>query len=96
MAHDLYKHSQTASAIDKYHSSIYKNPRFPDSRYELGQALEKVSPKTSANLKQAIVQYKAYEGLRPDLSPEEKEKVDKRIVNCENKAAKLERKEKGG
>ncbi len=96
LAHDLYKHSQTASAIDKYHSSIYKNPRFPDSRYELGQALEKVSPKTSANLKQAIVQYKAYEGLRPDLSPEEKEKVDKRIVNCENKAAKLERKEKGG
>jgi len=96
LAHDLSKHSQTRSAIDKYHLSIYENPRYPDSRYELGQALEKVSPKTSANLRQAIVQYKAYESLRPDLSAEEKEKVDKRIINLENKAAKLERKEKGG
>ncbi len=89
LAHDLAKHSQTASAIDKYHLSIYENPRYADVRYGLAQALEKISPKTSANYRQAAVHYQAYESLRPDLAPEEKTKIDKRIINLQNKAAKL-------
>jgi len=89
LARDLAKHGQTLSALDKYHSAIYGNPRNADARLGLAQALEKLSPKTSANLKQAIVQYRAYQALSPDLSPEEKTKLDKRIVNLENKAAKL-------
>lgn len=94
LAHDLAKHGQKASAVDKYHSAIYKNPRYADARFGLAEVLEKLSPKTSANFKQAAVQLRAYEALKPDLTPKEKEKIDKRIVNLENKAAKLERKEK--
>ncbi len=89
LATDLAKHGQKQSALDKYHSAIYQNPRSADSRLGLAQLLEKLSPKTSANYRQAVVQYKAYEALSPDLAPEEKTKIDKRIVNLENKAAKL-------
>lgn len=92
LAHDLFKHGQTASAVDKYHLSIYENPRNADARYELGKALEKVSPKKSANLRAAIFQYQAYESLRPDLLPKEKEKLDKHIMSLQNKAAKMEQK----
>jgi len=94
LATDLSKRKQLASAIDKYHSSIYQNPTYLDARLGLGQALEKYSPKTSANLKQAAVQYQAYESLYPTMPPEEKTKMDKRIYELQNKAAKLAEKGK--
>ncbi len=92
LAHDLAKHNQTLSALDKYHLSVYENPRNPDSRLGLAQVLEKLSPKTSANYKQAVVQYQAYEALLPDMPPEEKTKIDKRIASLQNKAFKLAQK----
>ena len=76
--------------MDKYHLSVYENPT-PHLMLRLGlaQTLEKLSPKTSANYRQAAVQYQAYESLSPNLTPEEKTKMDKRIAELQNKAAKL-------
>jgi tetratricopeptide (TPR) repeat protein len=94
LASDLAHHNQLTSAIDKYHSSIYQNPTAPAPRLGLAEALEKYSPKTSANLKQAITHYQAYESLSPNMLPKEKEKIDKRIVSLQSKAAKLAEKGK--
>jgi tetratricopeptide (TPR) repeat protein len=94
LASDLAHRKQLASAIDKYHLSVYENPTAPDARLGLADALERWSPKTSSYYKQAIVQLQAYESLKPDLVPEQKTKIDKRIISLQNKAAKLTEKGK--
>jgi len=95
LATDLAKRKQLLSAVDKYHLSIYENPTYADARLGLAQTMERLSPKTSVNLRQAIVQYRAYESLSPAMPVEAKTKLDKRIAELETKAAKLELKEKG-
>jgi len=94
LADDLARKKQLASAIDKYHAAIYGNPKVPDSRKGLAQTLERLSPKTSKDLREAIVQYKAYMVLEPQLPAKEQEKLTKHITRLENKATKLEEKEK--
>jgi tetratricopeptide (TPR) repeat protein len=94
LANDLSRRKQLASAIDKYHNSIYGNPKVPDSRLGLAQTLERLSPKESKDLREAIVQYKAYMDLEPNLPAKEQEKLTKHITSLENKANKLEQKEK--
>jgi len=96
LADDLARKKQLASAIDKYHSSIYGNPKVAAARLGLGQTLEKLSPAASKDLREAIVQYRAYISLSPDLPPKELEKLNKKIANLESKAYKLELKEKQG
>ncbi len=96
LADDLSRKKQLASAIDKYHSSIYGNPKIAASRLGIGQTLEKLSPSASKDLREAIVQYRAYISLSPDLPPKELEKMNKKITSLENKAYKLELKEKKG
>lgn len=95
LASDLARKKQLGSAIDKYHSSIYENPRVAEARLGIGKTLEMLKPQQSKDVKEAIVQYKAYLALTPDLPPKEKEKWDKKLVKMQEKAFKLEQKEKG-
>lgn len=94
LADDLARRSQLASAIDKYHASIYGNPKIADTRLGVGKALERLRPEASKDLKEAVIQYKAYMSLSPDMPPKEVEKWNKKIDNLANKAYKLEQKEK--
>lgn len=94
LADDLARKNQLPSAIDKYHSSIYGNPKVADTRMGIGRALERSRPETSKDLKEAVVQYKAYMALSPDMPPKEVEKMNKKIESLSNKAYKLEQKEK--
>jgi tetratricopeptide (TPR) repeat protein len=91
---DLARRSQLASAIDKYHASIYDNPKIADSRMGIGKTLERLKPESSKDLKEAVVQYKAYMSLTPNMPPKEVEKMNKKIESLVNKAYKLEQKEK--
>lgn len=91
---DLSRRSQLASAIDKYHASIYDNPKIADSRMGIGKTLERLKPEASKDLKEAVVQYKAYMALTPNMPPKEAEKLTKHIEGLQSKAYKLEQKEK--
>lgn len=94
MAGDLAKRKQVASAIDKYHAAIYDNPKVADARLGIAQTLETYPKPTSSQLKESIVQYRAYLDLSPSLPPKEVEKLNKKLVTMQNKATKLETKEK--
>ncbi|MBU6450534.1 MAG: tetratricopeptide repeat protein [Cyanobacteria bacterium REEB67] len=94
MASDLARRSQLGSAVDKYHSAIYGNPKVADARIGLAETLERLKPQASKDLREAIVQYKAYEALTPNMPPKELEKMNKKIDNLSNKAFKLEQKER--
>ncbi len=93
LADDLSRKKQLASAIDKYHAAIYENPRVPDAHYGLASALERNKP-ASKDLREAIVQYKAYITLSPDLPPKELDKLNKKIIKLEERAYKMEQKER--
>lgn len=94
LADDLARRKQLGSAIDKYHSAIFGNPKTPNSRKGLAQTLERLSPPASKDIREAIVQYRAYMVLAPDLPVKDQEKLTKHITSLENKANKLEQKEK--
>lgn len=96
LATDLAKRKQLNSAVDKYHSAIFQNPRVPDARIGLADTLERVSPAQPKDLREAVVQIKAYMSLRPDLPPKEVEKLNKRIAKDEERAFKLEEKARKG
>ncbi len=94
LANDLSRRKQLASAIDKYHAAIYENPKVGDARLGLAQTLERLSPVESKDLREAIAQYKAYLTLTPNLPPKELEKMNKHVASLEQKAYKLEQKER--
>ena len=94
MADDLARKKQLASAIDKYHASIYGNPRVSDARLGLANALEKLTPQSAGDLREAVVQYKAYLALEPNIPQKERDRFQKKIENAENKAYKLDQKAK--
>jgi tetratricopeptide (TPR) repeat protein len=96
LADDLAKRKQLASAVDKYHQSLFDNPKNGDTRMGLARALESLSPAKSSNYREAAVQIKAYLALTPSLPPKETEKLQKRMANLNEKAFKLEQKEKAG
>lgn len=94
MANDLAKRKQVASAIDKYHAAIYDNPKTADARLGIAQTLETYPKPTSAQLREAIVQYRAYLDLAGSgLPPKEVEKYNKKITSLQAKATKLQAKE---
>lgn len=93
LANDLSKRKQLESAIDKYHSSIYGNPKVADTRLGLANTLEALKPQQSKDIRQAIVQWRAYLSLGPELLPKELEKDQKHIAALEKLATKLEEKE---
>lgn len=92
LADDLSKKKQFSSAIDKYHTAIYQNPKVANSRLGLAQTLELVKTPTSAQLREAIVQYRAYLDLAQNIPPKELEKINKKIVQLETKAQKIDQK----
>jgi tetratricopeptide (TPR) repeat protein len=94
LADDLSRKKQLASAIDKYHSAIYGNPRSADARMGLAKTLERVSPAEAPDLREAIVQYKSFMSLTPEMPAKEKEKMLKHIDALDEKAYKLEQKAK--
>ena len=94
MADDLARKKQLASAIDKYHAAIYGNPRVADSRMGLAQALEKLSPPAPKDLREASLQLKSYLALATNVPPKEQEKIQKRIHSLDERAYKLEQKDK--
>jgi tetratricopeptide (TPR) repeat protein len=94
LASDLARKKQLASAIDKYHAAIYDNPRGADARIGVADALEKLSPPASRDLREAVVQIKAYIALTPNLPPKELEKLNKRMAKDEEKAFKIDEKAK--
>ncbi len=94
LASDLARKKQLASAIDKYHAAIADNPRTADARIGIADTLEKLSPHASKDLRESNVQLKAYMALRPDLPPKEVEKLNKRIAKNEEKAFKIDEKER--
>ena len=94
LASDLARKKQLASAIDKYHAAIYDNPRNADARIGVADALERLSPASPRDLREAVVQIKAYIALSPNLPPKELEKLNKRMAKDEEKAFKLEEKAK--
>ena len=96
LATDLAKRKQLASAIDKFHATIYGNPRNGDARLGCADALEKSTPAQAKYLREASVQLKAYMALTPTLPPKEVEKINKRIARDDEKAFKLEEKAKKG
>lgn len=94
LATDLARKKQLASAIDKYHAAIYDNPRGAEARIGAADALEKLSPQAARDLREAVVQIKAYIALTPNLPPKELEKLNKRMAKDEEKAFKLDEKAK--
>jgi tetratricopeptide (TPR) repeat protein len=93
LADDLSRKKQLASAVDKYHNSIYENPKVAQARIGLAQTLERESPPESKDIRAAIVQWHAYLDLSPDLLPKEVEKINKHLVALDKQATKLEAKE---
>ncbi len=94
LADDLARKRQLASAIDKYHAAIFDNPKVSDSRLGLAQTLERISPPTPAELREAIVQYKAYMALEPNIPEKERQRIVKKMQRLEEKAFRLEQKAK--
>lgn len=96
LADDLARKKQLASAVDKYHSAIFGNPVVPEPHLGLAKALEKMTPLKSSDLREATTQYRAYISLVPNLPQKEQERLTKHLQKLEDKAFKLEKKEKSG
>jgi tetratricopeptide (TPR) repeat protein len=94
LAEDLARRKQLASAIDKFHSSIFSDPRRAEARDGLGQSLERLYPDSAKDLREAVNQYRAYIALSPSLPEKDKEKLEKHITKVESKAYKLDEKNK--
>ncbi|HEY9785441.1 MAG TPA: tetratricopeptide repeat protein [Candidatus Obscuribacterales bacterium] len=94
LADDLFKRQQIKSALDKYRNACYQNPKVSDAHLGFAIALEKDKPQTSDLCRQSAAQYKAYMALEPDLPAKEQEKITKKIATLEEKAYKLDMKDK--
>lgn len=93
LADDLSKRKQLISAVDKYHAALWDNPKDGPARFGLASALERLRPEKPNDLREAAVQLKAYIALTPTLQPKEVERLNKRITNLNEKAAKIEAKQ---
>lgn len=91
LANDLARRKQFNSAVDKYHSAIFNDPRNASARFGLAETLEKFYQQDSKALRESVMQYKAYESLTPDLPKKEQEHLQKVTARLELRATKLER-----
>jgi tetratricopeptide (TPR) repeat protein len=92
LGRDLVMRKQLASAVDKYHSSIFMNPTYANSRIGLAQALERMPKPTPAQLREAAGQYRAYLQLAVAVPEKERVKIAKRADNLDVRAHKVEQK----
>lgn len=96
LADDLAKRGQTKSAIDKYRSACYQNPKVSDAHLAYAICLEKDKPETGPQLRLSSSQFKAYMALEPALPEKEVKKINDKIAKLEEKAYKLDQKEGSG
>ncbi|HIA52984.1 MAG TPA: tetratricopeptide repeat protein [Candidatus Melainabacteria bacterium] len=92
LADDLAKRQQVKSAIDKYRSACYQNPKVSDARLGYAICLEKDRPETADGMRLSATQFKAYMALEPALPEKEVAKLNKKIASLEEKAYKLDQK----
>jgi tetratricopeptide (TPR) repeat protein len=71
------------SSIDFYEDTLSKNPRQPEARLAVAKLYEKTK-----QYNKAIGSYQFYLGLRPDLTPKEREGLEKKIANLQEKSQK--------
>lgn len=90
LAKDLAKRNQLASAIDRYRSAAYQNPRLAEAHLGLAEALEKFQKKDAASLREAAMHFKAYLSLNTDLPEKEREKITKRAEKCRETAYQID------
>lgn len=91
LANDLARRKQFNSAVDKYHTAIFNDPRNSRARLGLAETLEKFFQQDSKALRESVMQYRAYESLTPGLPPKELERLHKVTARLEMRATKLER-----
>jgi tetratricopeptide (TPR) repeat protein len=91
LANDLARRKQFNSAVDKYHTAIFNDPRNAAARLRLAETLEKFFPQDSKALRESVMQYKAYESLTPGLPAKELERLHKVTARLETRATKIER-----
>lgn len=91
LANDLARRKQFNSAVDKYHTAIFNDPRNAQARLGLAETLERFFQQDSKALRESVMQYKAYESLTPGLPPKELERLHKVTARLEMRATKLER-----
>lgn len=90
MAKDLASKNQFASALDKYRSAAYLNPRLAPAHLGLADALQKFERKDSSALREAAMHVKAYIALTPNLPEKEQAKLTKRVAKCMEVAYKID------
>lgn len=91
LANDLSRRKQFNSAVDKYHSAIFNDPRNSAARLGLAETLEKFFQQDSKALRESVMQYKAYESLTPGLPQKELDRLHKVTARLEMRATKIER-----
>lgn len=89
---DLSKRNQLASAVDNFRSAMANNPRLPEARWYLAESEARLAPKSSASLRDAAEQYRAFLSLSPGLMEKERTKITKKITKLETRANKIDRK----
>jgi tetratricopeptide (TPR) repeat protein len=90
LAKDLSSRNQLASAIDRYRSAAYLNPRLANAHLGLAEATEKFQKKDAAALREASLHYNAYLSLQTNLPEKEREKIAKRAEKCRETAYKID------
>jgi tetratricopeptide (TPR) repeat protein len=74
---------QRQSSIDFYEDALQKNPRQPEARLALSKLYERYK-----YYDKAVMSYQMYLGLMPDMSPRDRENIQKRITKLQVHAQK--------
>lgn len=90
LASDLARKKQFASAIDKYHTAIFSDPRNAAAHVGLAESLERFYTNDAKQIREAITQFKVYMSLSPGLPQKDQEKLQKRIAHLESRATHLD------
>lgn len=90
LAADLQRKKMTGSSIDTYHEAIFQNPRVPQARLGIAQALEQMPKRGPVEIREAATQYRAYVQLMPQMPQKEQQKYLKKAEKLDGKAYKVE------
>lgn len=90
LATDMQRKKMTGSAIDTYHEAIFQNPRVPEARLGIAQAIEQLSKPSPVEIREAATQYRAYVSLMPSMPEKEQQKFLKKAEKLDGKAYKRE------
>ncbi len=91
LADALNNFIQKKSSVDFYEESLANNPRQPEARLELAKLYEKYK-----HYDKAILSYRYYLGLVPDLSEKKRQKYEKKIAKLQEKLQELQQAQGAG